>query len=341
MKTSIAALVACWIASVGAARADTITLRVADSFPNGHFIVDKVTKPWIAAIEARTHNAVKIEYYPAEQLGKAKDILQLTGAGVVDIGYVAPAFVGDKMPLSVVAELPLDFTSSCQATPAYYKLAAGDGLLAKAEFKPNNVHLLWTMVLPPYQIMLGKGHKLDGLKSLEGLKIRTTGGAKELALRELGAVPVQIPSPEVYQALTRGTIDGALWPYTSVYSYHTEDAYHSASIGENFGSFVVTYVINESKWKSLPPDVQKAITETSEDTLKVGCKVADAEDAEVAGKLKTAGWDIVKFSDADHAALVEKMRKIDTDWAAALDKRGKAGSATLEAFQAALKEQEK
>jgi TRAP-type C4-dicarboxylate transport system substrate-binding protein len=237
--------------------------------------------------------------------------------------------------------LPLDFTSSCQATPAFYKLATGDGLLAKAEFKPNNVHVLWTIVLPPYQIMFGRGPKLEGLKSLQGLKIRTTGGAKELALRELGAVPVQIPSPEVYQALTRGTVDGALWPYTSVYSYHTEDAFHSASVGENFGSFVVTYVINENKWKSLSPDVQKAITEVSEETLNVGCKVSDVEDAVTVGKLRSAGWNIIQFPDADHAALVEKMRKVNTDWAEALDKRGKAGSAALKAFEAALKEQRK
>jgi hypothetical protein len=39
-------------------------------------------------------------------LGKAKDLLALTQAGVIDIAYVAPGFVSDKMPLSVVAELP-------------------------------------------------------------------------------------------------------------------------------------------------------------------------------------------------------------------------------------------
>lgn len=315
-----------------AASAQAIKLRVADSFPNGHFISEKVTKPWIAKINSRLGGSVNLEYYPAEQLGKAKDVLSLTGSGVVDIGYVAPAFVGDKLPLSVVAELPIDFKSSCEATPAFYTLATGDGILAKQEFGPNNVRVLWTMVLVPYQMMLGQKVNFDGLKSLKGLKIRTTGGAKELAVRKLGAVPVQIPSPEVYEAVTRGTVDGALWPFTSVYSYGVENAYRSSTVGENFGSFVVTYVMNERKWKSLPPNVQKAISETSEETLKVACDVADAEDKEAIAKLRAAGWKIPEFTAADKSELRNLLAPVSKEWAEGLDKRGKPGSQVLKAY---------
>lgn len=320
----------------GTAWAEPVKLRVADSFPNGHFISEKITKPWIAKIQERTKGELALEYYPAEQLGKAKDILALTGSGVVDIGYVAPAFVGDKLPLSVVAELPLDFKSSCEATPAFYKLSTGNGILAKQEFEPNKVRVLWTVVLVPYQVALGPKAKLEGLKSLQGIKLRTTGGAKEIAIRELGAVPVQIPSPEVYEAVTRGTVDGALWPYTSVYSYGMETAFKSATVGENFGSFVVTYVINERKWKSLPPKVQQAITEVSEQTLKVACDVSDAEDVEAIAKLRKAGWNIVQLSPADHKELVGKMGKVSREWAEGLDKRGKPGSQVLKEYEQEL-----
>jgi len=313
-----------------------VKLRVADSFPNGHFISEKVTKPWIAKIHERAGDALKLEYYPAEQLGKAKDVLSLTGSGVVDIGYVAPAFVGDKLPLSVVAELPMDFKSSCEATPALYKLATGEGILAKQEFAPNNVRVLWTLVLPPYQIMMGSKVNFADLKSIEGLKIRTTGGAKEIAVRKLGAVPVQIPSPEVYEAVTRGTVDGAVWPFTSVYSYGMDKAYQSSTVGENFGSFVVTYVINERKWKSLPPAAQKAITEASQEILKVACEVADAEDADAVGKLKAAGWKIPELSAADKAELRKRLAPVSQEWAQALDKRGKPGSQVLKAYQEEL-----
>lgn len=330
--------------ALGASRAEAqqpIKLRVADSFPNGHFIAEKITKPWIAKIHERVGKDVQIEYYPAEQLGKAKDVLSLTASGVVDIGYVAPAFVGDKLPLSVVAELPIDFKSSCEATPAFYKLATGNGILAKQEFEPNKVRVLWTVVLVPYQVMLGEKGKLQGIKSLQGLKLRTTGGAKELAVRKLGAVPVQIPSPEVYESVTRGTVDGALWPYTSVYSYGMETAFKSSTIGENLGSFVVTYVINERKWKSLPPNVQKAITEVSEQTLKAACDAADNEDVEAIKKLRTAGWTIVQLSAADKQELKEMMSTVSKEWAEGLDKRGKPGTQVLKAYQEELAKHKK
>ncbi len=49
---------------------------------------------------------------------------------------------------------------------------------------------------------------IENLGTLQGLKIRTSGSAKELAVRKLGATPLQMPTPEVYEALSRGTIDG-------------------------------------------------------------------------------------------------------------------------------------
>lgn len=339
MRRNIFGLLACsavllWGSS--AALGQGVKLRVADSFPNGHFIGEKITKPWVAKINERAGKLVNLEYYPAEQLGKAKDVLALTGSGVVDIGYVAPAFVGDKLPLSVVAELPIHFKSSCEATMAFNKLATGDGILAKQEFAPNNVRVLWSVVLVPYQVMLGSKVNFDGLKSLQGLKIRTTGGAKEFAVRKLGAVPVQIPSPEVYESVTRGTVDGALWPFTSVSSYGMETAFRSSTVGENFGSFVVTYVINERKWKSLSPEAQKAIAQASEETLKLACDVVDAEDVEAIRKLKAAGWKIPELSVADKAELQKRLSSVSKEWAEALDKRGKPGSQVLKIYQEEL-----
>lgn len=312
--------------------AQAVKLRVADSFPNGHFIGEKITKPWIAKINQRIGKEINLEYYPAQQLGKSKDVLALTSSGVIDIGYVAPAFVGDKLPLSVVAELPIHFKSSCEATMAFYKLATGDGILAKREFVPHKVRVLWAVVLVPYQMMLGSKVNFEGLKSLDGLKIRTTGGAKEFVVRKLGAVPVQIPSPEVYESVTRGTVDGALWPFTSVYSYGMESAFHTSTVGENFGSFVVTYVINERKWKSLSPGAKKMITLASEETLKSACDVVDAEDVEAIRKLKAAGWKIAELSAGDRAELQNRLSSVSKEWATALDKRGKPGSEVLKAY---------
>ena len=79
------------VAIAPARAADQVTLRVADSFPGGHYISDQVTKWFMDRVVKETGNKVAFQYYPSEQLGKVKDLLSLTQTGVVDIGYVAPS----------------------------------------------------------------------------------------------------------------------------------------------------------------------------------------------------------------------------------------------------------
>ena len=93
-------------ASAVSAAAETVNLRVADSFPKGHYLVKLILEPWMDEVRKRTSNAVNFEHYPAQQLGKATDMLKLTQTGVADIGYVAPGYTSDKMPVSEVAMLP-------------------------------------------------------------------------------------------------------------------------------------------------------------------------------------------------------------------------------------------
>jgi len=335
----IAVAAACTTLLLGtapAAMAQQTKLRVADSFPTTHWISVNITKHMMDRVSEMTNKAVEFEYYPAEQLGKAKDLLSLANSGVADIAYVAPAFVGEKMPLSVVGELPLPTNtgSACPLTMAYWKIAQPGGVLDKREFAPNGVRLLFTIVLPPYQITTKP--KFDNLKDISGMKVRTTGAPKELALRKLGAVPVQIPSPEINEAMSRGTVDGALMPIGSIPSYGLETVVRFFTVGENFGSFVANYVISERKWKTLSPAVQKAFTDLGPELSKRACEMADREEEANVKKLQQAGASIVSLNAADKAALRDMQGSVGTTWAEGLDKRGKPGTEILKAFTGAM-----
>lgn len=316
--------------------ADQIKLRVGDSFPTGHYIPKALTQPFMDQVAKNTNNAVKFEYYPAEQIGKAKDFLSLTQSGVIDIAYVAPSFVSDKMPLAAVAELPGSFSKSCEGTAAYWKLAKAGGILDQKEFKPLGIHILFTLVLPPYQVFLSK-NKLESLKSLEGLKIRTSGGAKDIAARKLKAVSIQMATPEVHEALSRGTIDGMLFPYSSILSYDLQDMVKYSTVGENFGSFIVTYAISEKRWKSLPPNIQKAMNEAGDAVTASACKVSQEHESADTKTIQKAGDTLITFSADDKKKVAALMSSVGTEWAQALDKRGKAGTEVLNAYKEALK----
>lgn len=324
------------LAAAAQAQAQQVKLRVADSFPTTHWLSVNVTKYMMERLTEMTDKAVTFEYYPAEQLGKAKDLLALAGSGVADIAYVAPAFVGDRMPLSAVGELPLPTVaeSSCSATLAYWNIAKPGGVLDRREFAPNGVRLLFTVVLPPYQMVTTK--EFASVSDFAGMKIRTSGAPKELALRTLQAIPVQIPSPEINEAMARGTVDGALLPLASVPSYGLDSIAKYFTVGENFGSFVANYVISERRWKTLPPKVQQAMTQLGEELSRRGCEVADREEHDNVKKLEKAGVKQVALPEKDRPVLRAMQAGVGKEWAETLDRRGKAGTEVLKAFTAGM-----
>jgi TRAP-type C4-dicarboxylate transport system substrate-binding protein len=333
LKITVAACV-CLIAGGNALADAPIKLKIADSFPVGHYIPKYSVLPLMEQMKSNPALGVEFEYYPSEQMGKSKDMLSLAQSGVIDIAYVAPAFVTDKMPLSAVAELPLNFSGSCAGTLAYWNLAKPGGLIAKKEFEPNGVRLIFTMVLPPYQLQTSKA--FTSIKEMAGLKIRTTGAAKELTLKKLKTVPIQIPTPDVYEALSRGTIDGMLFPFNSLPPYELQKITKFSTIGENFGSFVANYVISEKKWKTLSPAIQGKLTSLGEELTRKSCELVERDEARDIEKVKQAGMKMVTLSAADKAFLSSTMSSVAKDWSANLDKRGKAGTEVLNAFEAGL-----
>lgn len=325
----------CAVSTIALAQDKKLTLRVADSFPQGHYLSRYAAKPWMEQVTALTKGQVQFEHYPAEQLGKAKDLLSLTINGVTDIGYVGPSYVSDKMPLSAVAQLPGSFSTSCEGTLAYWKIAR-DGVLAQKEFAPNGVRLLFTVVLAPYQVGTTK-QKIEGMKSIEGLKIRSTGGALDVVVRKMKAVPVNIPAPEVYEAMSRGTVDGGVLPFSSLFPYELHKLLKYSTVGENLGSFVANYVISENRWKQLPADVQKAMLEAGDAVTRKACQLVDKDQDGDIEKLRQAGVTLVKLPANEHATLTQAMGQVSQEWAEALDKRGKPGSEVLKALNDALK----
>jgi len=314
--------------------AETIKLRVADVYPVGHTVPNSTIKVFMDEVKSQLGDQVQFEYYPAEQLGKGKDLLALTQSGVVDIGLVVPSYISDKMPLSAVSELPGGYKSSCDGTVALHHMATED-VLRKNEFEPNNIRVLITHSFAPFQAFSAKPYQ--SLKSFEGQKLRTLGLVTDMTIKQLGAVPIRISAPEISEAMSRGTIDGGLMGIATVVSYDLTRYLKSATYGDSFGGTIVTYAISENNWKKLSPNVQAAMIAAGEKATRNGCKFADdAVESEYA-KLKQAGVSVVSFSPEDRKTFESRTSAIGKEWAESLDKRGKAGTPTLSEFQELLK----
>jgi TRAP-type C4-dicarboxylate transport system substrate-binding protein len=318
-----------------ALRAQTV-LRIADSLPVGHFITQVITKPFIEQVEARTQGRIKLQYFPGEQLGKAKDLLMLTQNGVVDIGYVSPDYASDKMPLAAAFELPGLFSNYCQATAALWTTTHDGGYLQKSEFEPNRVIPVLTLMLPAYQALLSSSKPVAGLDDLKGLKLRSAGGAMDFTLRGLGIVPIKMTPPEVYESMSRGTIDGAIFPYMSAVSYQLQGLVKQGSVSRNFGTVVLTYSISENSFKRLPPDDQNLIMTIGKEISINACRRFEEIENRSLDTFKEKGMRLIEFSTADDQILERAFDNAAKDWAQALESRGKPGLRTLDAIKKAI-----
>jgi TRAP-type C4-dicarboxylate transport system substrate-binding protein len=174
---------------------------------------------------------------------------------------------------------------------------------------------------------------------VKGLKLRSTGGAQDLTLRTIGAVPVRMAAPETYESLSRGTLDGVLFPLDSVVAYNVEKIVRYSTEGANFSSFIVAYSISDASWNALTPDVKKVITEVGDEIVRSACASVDKQEAETRQKLVDAGVQFVPVSAEFRGKLDEMLKDVGQKWAQGLDGRGKKGSAALAEFQKVVAEQ--
>ncbi|WP_407151352.1 TRAP transporter substrate-binding protein DctP [Bradyrhizobium sp. ORS 86] len=336
-RMSLALAAALFAVTAGSGRAqEKVTLRLADSLPSGHVIHEFVGKPFSELVTKLTNGQVTFQHFPAEQLGKAKDMAQLTALGVADVSYIVPSYSSDKFPLTAVAELPGIFDRECQGSLAFYKISHNGGILETKEFAPNQLRPLVTLALPAYQVQLATSRDVKTAQDLAGLKIRTTGGAMDLLMRSIGGVPVRMAAPEIYESLTRGTLDGLIFSYQSSASYDFGKILKSGTEGLNFGTAIFTYSIGETKFKSLPESVRKALVEAGEQTTREACKRFEDGEKAAADKIKSQGMKVINFSADDKKVFDTAFKSVAQDWVKDVDKRGKPGTDVFKAFTEAL-----
>lgn len=325
-------------ASPGANAEKVTTLRIADSLPNGSFIYKLVTKPFMEEVEKATNGQVKFQYFPGQQLGKAKDMLKLTQTGMADIGYIGPSYVLDKMPLSSAFELPGAFSDdSCQGFKAYWASTHNGGFLEKNEFAPNKVIPLLS-IITRHHVYVSSDKKVNTAQDLTGLKMRSSGGAMAYTIKELGMIPVSVSAPETYESMSRGTIDGAIYPAQSAFDYGLTDLIKSGTVKKHFAGVVLTYAISENVWKKLPKKTQDILMEIGKKISTTSCVKFDEAEQKAIAKMKEKGMNVIHFDAAGDKLVDDAFARASQDWAKSLDDRGKPGTAALAAMRKAVSE---
>lgn len=314
---------------------DTAVLKLADSYATTHMFARYGVEGFIEDVTEQGPGEVGIEYYPAGQLGSARDIVNLAQAGSLEITPAAPAYLSDQLPLSSVTDLPGLADDSCVASAAFSDLLDEGGVLYEEEYAPRGLRPLWVAVIPSYEIMTAS-RKVETPEDMEGLTIRSSGGAMDTNIGSLGGAPVSMTAADAYEALSRNTVDGISFPYASVTPYKLEEVLNYSTKGLNLGSFAIPYVIAEDAWQDLSAKQREQITTAADDASQRLCDGIAEENPASEELMREAGITFTELTDLQVEEFAEYLEPLRRQWADEFDAVGRPGTEVLDAYEEAV-----
>ena len=302
------------------------TLRVADSFPQSHIIAKTLPQRWMQNVEKASGGRIRFDYFPGEQLGKAADLIDVVNGGVADIGYMAPQYASETMPLGGVIGLPGVYPNAMTGAGAYYALVTGR--LYEEEIKKDDLVPLFSFVTGEYQAIT-TAKPVTTPDAMRGLRIRTTAGYMERTAAEFGAVAVSLAGPDMYPAMERGTIDSAMLSAESVQPYGLDDLIKYITTNLSLGGFGGFYAINTDTWQKLPPDLQQIMVEEGRKVSIDSGRVLTENKERVLTEFQQKGIAVTTVPASEKAKFDRVSGEIQRSWAVEMNERGLAGDEIL------------
>lgn len=320
-----------------AAWAETVELRLASYLSPEHFGTKLIITPLIAKIDEYTGGTVKVTNFPGGQLANAPGTLNAVKTGIANMGFVGVGYVGDQMPLSTIAELPGAFSDLEKGHAAYWQLVQEQ--LVEAEFLPNKVRPIMMNLLPQTQLVLAKSIEINSLSDLAGLKIRVPHATAGDAISALGMVPVEMPISDLYLALERGTVDGAVNLTASVPSYKLNEVSKAVTTNLSMGSIGFFLVIAESDWQKLTPEQQEQVARAGAEVGTASSATFVKVNAGSEKKLVEAGMTMVTVP-ADVVAQIDAaLASIGEKWVETVGARNPMAAQIAASYNALLAQQ--
>lgn len=335
--TSAAAIaLATGLAAAPVAAQETIKLKIAHPFPETHYLVAHGLDLWVAELEKELGDRIDFTLYPAQQLGKSAELLDIASSGVADLVLTATSYHPAQLTVSGVAELPGIYTDICAASRASMELSAQGALFDEVDFAPNGVRAVYNVSLPIYNLVTA-AKKVETLEDIAGLKLRTTGAAMDMTARALGAAAVRMPSAEVFQAAQRGTIDGALYLYNGMPPYDLQTVFKHSAEGVSMGSTHLVLLMNAERFDALPPEVQEAFLRQGVAAAEANCRWMADNDLVVRDKMVAEnGLVVTTLSPDEVARWTERTSAVASEWVKAIGGQGKPAQEALDAFTEAV-----
>lgn len=261
----------------------------------------KTLKKWVELVEAKTNGKIKIDAFPAEQLGPYRDMFDNVVRGVQESGL---------LPLSP------EFDKRLQA--GYTVFLADNWEQGKKVWGKDG----WVFgILEPVFHELGIQPLgvfflgLDGFASTKGpvvlpsdikkygIKVRTWNPADRLFFQEMGAQTVDIAFTELFTSLQTGVVHAQDNAPMITYEHLREVTKYYTDVNLLFEPTVL--MVNKKLWDKQPADIQTAIQAAADEALDWGNQQAEDVENEYFKKMEESGIKVIRLTDEQRAEWKE------------------------------------
>jgi TRAP-type C4-dicarboxylate transport system substrate-binding protein len=289
------------------ASAQQFTMKL--SSPTINDVVHEYYKTLKAGVEARAGGRLKLEIYPANQLGQLPAVVEGVALGTIEAGSAANGFWVSLEPRFQILDAPGLFDDVVHGN----KVVNDPAIRARlATFGADKgVEILVPGIYSPLMLLTHKG--VRSVADFKGQKIRTQGGAPIQVdpFKKLGVLPVSLPLGEALPAMQNRTIDGmvaAAAPFVAFKYYDIAKpmTYLPSTI------FAAPILANRQFMKSLGPELEAIVREESRkaEVLFSDWNVADIKRAEETWKKN--GGEMVTLPPAEAKAYIDLVTPVAT-----------------------------
>lgn len=247
------------IACLTASDAWALELKLQVYQGSEHLITQRV-KAISPSVEKMTDGRVKVNVFDSGTLAKGPQMFDAVQKGVVDIAAWTYAFASPKnMPFLMIGTFPFLYRDA-----AGYINAWKDDALEKlandyiSEIGYKNVALTRTFYVGFYQMgFKNKEPKVPG--DLKGMKMRSLGSILPF-FAKYGISAVSVDTPEVYEGLERGIIDGAIGVYSNWVDWGWGEP-ATYLLDFNVAAVGLVFLVNKASMAKLSPS-DKAVVDS-------------------------------------------------------------------------------
>ncbi len=262
-----------------------------------------------AKLKERSGGRMEIRVHPASSLYPSHEIIPAVIDGRVEIAPVISGYLTD-----VLLEIgPLDLPFMTSNLEEHLKAADKLRPFFTEMLAKKGLRLVAIEAWPSQQVFAH--HPMRTLGDWKGRKIRVYGADSANCARLLGAAPVNLAFGDVYAALEKKTVDGAITSATNAEPMKFFEVSKYINYWYLAGAGSEWLVVNQKAWDALPKDLQGAFTDAMKEARyeereweearaweararkrlpEIGMTIVDPprEEIEKARKLARGGWDI-------------------------------------------------